>query len=341
MKNKSKKTILINGLGFSGSGALVDYFKEFNNIFVFADEFDVLRHSGGIFELEKIIKSQNIFLIDSGVKRFIRLVDYLNRTSYKNKKGRGYQNVFGEKFKDSAYEFLEKILLINSDTAQKYFNINENNDNSEYLKKVISAFSWIVPKKAKLEFKKDSDNKIYYAKALVEEEFVEYAKEFISNIFSDQKDNEFLLLDQAISIGARNFSENLKYFHDAKAIVVYRDPRDVYMESLIMGRGWMTSNTVPDFINWIKCMYKPLEDDNNSLLKISFEHLVLDYSNTTNKINKFVGISPGSHFEPQKYLNPKISSENVGIWKNAGNKAAIALIEKELSEFCYNGYGDS
>ena len=73
------KTILVNGLGFSGSGALVDYFKEFLNTTVIQVEFELLRHSGGIWELESAILSQNIFLIDSTVKRFLRLIDFLSR----------------------------------------------------------------------------------------------------------------------------------------------------------------------------------------------------------------------------------------------------------------------
>ena len=60
---------------------LIDCFKEFSNTTVIENEFELLRHSGGILELESAILSQNIYLIDSTVKRFLRLIDFLSRPS--------------------------------------------------------------------------------------------------------------------------------------------------------------------------------------------------------------------------------------------------------------------
>ena len=113
MTEKSEqKLILVTGTGYSGATALLDYFKEFNNINVWDDEFDILRHSGGIFELEHIIDSQNIFSFDSAIKRFMRLVEYLQQ-------GRGYERVLGKEFREAADEFLENIILVKLEEPHK------------------------------------------------------------------------------------------------------------------------------------------------------------------------------------------------------------------------------
>ncbi len=337
------KTVLVNGLGCTGASVLVDYFKEFSNTTVIENEFELLRHSGGILELESAILSQNIFLIDSTVKRFLRLVDFLSRPPERYKEGRNYQ-AFCSTLRETAQAFLDNILLIQSETKTKIYNRHEYNDNSQLLRLFLHLISKSEKELEKaifqcflrLEPDLSDDSKVYYAKNLTEREYVEYAKEFLGiNLSHCAMGNEYIVLDQAISTCSSKMFDSLKYFGNAKAILVYRDPRDVYMSGIIKGRGWVTTNTKEDFVNWVACHYMPLENINSEVLALKFEDIVLDYDNATLMIKEFIGIENSLHLNPQSIFIPTESAKNVGKWKRHPDQEIMNCLKTEFPEYCY------
>ena len=322
---------------------LIDCFKEFSNTTVIENEFELLRHSGGILELESAILSQNIYLIDSTVKRFLRLIDFLSRPSEAYKEGRDYQG-FCSILRETAQAFLDNILLIQSETTTKFYNRHEYNDNSQLLRMFLHLINKSEGELEKaihqsfLSLKPDlsDDSRIYYAKDLNEEQYVRCAKEFLAvNLSHCAMGNEYLVLDQAISTCSSKMFDSLKYFDNAKAILMYRDPRDVYMSGITKVREWVTTNSKEDFVNWVKCHYRPLENINSEVLALRFEDVVSDYDNATLKINEFIGIDNSLHLNPKNMFIPTESAKNIGKWKSHPDQEIMNCLKSELPEYCY------
>jgi len=90
---------IMTGIAWSGSSSVNDFLREFDTCLVmsvvnksncgymrdkvigqeFSIEVDFLRHAGGVFELEHFITSNNIFLKDAAIKRFITLFEFNHR----------------------------------------------------------------------------------------------------------------------------------------------------------------------------------------------------------------------------------------------------------------------
>ena len=72
---------------------------------------------------------------------------------------------------------------------------------------------------------------------------------------------------------------------DSKAIIVVRDPRDVYLtyrEYEKKGYTWFPHESVDDFIVFLKNQYNFIQNNKN-ILYIHFEDLVYNYEKTTKK----------------------------------------------------------
>jgi hypothetical protein len=63
----------------------------------------------------------------------------------------------------------------------------------------------------------------------------------------------------------------------------------------------------------------------------------MNYEETKRRIQGFLGLSEGDHVNKFMYLNPDISSKNVGIWKKYTKKygEVFDAIENEVPELCY------
>jgi hypothetical protein len=127
----------------------------------------------------------------------------------------------------------------------------------------------------------------------------------------------------------------LRYFKDARCIIVDRDPRDNFVT------GLNYSYTSPDVSSFI-LRYKILREqtqrqikDNQRILQVQFEDLILNYDATVSQIIEFLQEEKTIHIYPKRYFDPAISSKNVAIWKEYPNQEDIKLIENELSDYCY------
>ena len=116
---------------------------------------------------------------------------------------------------------------------------------------------------------------------------------------------------------------------------MYRDPRDVYMSGITKVREWVTTNSKEDFVNWVKCHYRPLENINSEVLALRFEDVVSDYDNATLKINEFIGIDNSLHLNPKNMFIPTESAKNIGKWKSHPDQEIMNCLKSELPEYCY------
>ena len=170
--------------------------------------------------------------------------------------------------------------------------------------------------------------------------FLEKAKEFVQwyleSYGADYSKN--IVLDQPF-IG-NDPAKSFKYYGDAIAVVVDRDPRDNYIftrEILSKLGGFMPSDTVEEFVLYYKLLRDgmPYQDTSDRILKLNFEEMVYDYDNATAKIRDFCKLPDNSR--PLSVFDPKLSVNNTQlILRFPQYKKDVEYIERELPEYLFD-----
>lgn len=170
--------------------------------------------------------------------------------------------------------------------------------------------------------------------------FEEASKKFIHDILSlmgaDFSKN--IVLDQPF-VGD-DPAKSFHFFDDAVAIVVDRDPRDNYLftKKFLQKRGrFMPVDKVENFVKYYKLLRhnRPYQDDNPRVLRLHFEDLVYNYSNTSNRINSFCNLPKNPH--PFTVFDPSLSIANTQLFlRYPEYEKDIRYIEKELPEYLFN-----
>jgi len=330
-----KKLICVTGFGHSGSGALLDFLSEYDNVTVNAYidgngslreksgediEFDLVRKFGGLFTLEDAIVGGRLFDRDSVVKVFMALAAEQYNPSSK---------VFGENFRIATAEFLKALINCKLEHGAGY-------DYCPHLQGLGIDGLGIL-------FGDDAKMGVYNLNRMTRVQYREIARAYIRRVLSAIPSNEYLVLDQPVSDTAADIRKYGDYFGEMKLVAVYRDPRDVYATAHSLNVGWIP-RTVNEFIIWYRDLnnigaYVSLKDVN--YLAVRFEDLVLDYENETKRIELFMGLDASKHSKPRKAFDPSVSSRNVGLWKRLDNlKSDMSIIEDKLGKFCYTERSD-
>lgn len=313
-----EKIISIQGFGYSGSGAVVDLFREYSecNVIGYVDEegslsnkaistgeLDFLRHTGGIFDIEKHIGDNNVFINDGILHHFLQLVSC---TPVCN------QN---EQMKAIFYSFFDKIVdFSNQGLTQRYYNGH-----------ILES----------------GTSNIFYLKAMPLEEYEEIASRFIMTVLNRLNYNKrpSVVLDQFFCDFNCDIRHYKRYVKDAKCIMVYRDPRDIYTFAVIHNVEWIPHNSVDDFIKWTKIQFAKFDLESSDYLAIKFEALVLNYEEECKRIESFVNFDSQQHIHIKQHFDPAVSKENVELWKKYNDKYSCDYrkIEEELNCYCYKG----
>src|SRR5690606_32133163 len=111
---------------------------------------------------------------------------------------------------------------------------------------------------------------------------------------------------------------SFRYFKNPKAIVVDRDPRDVYVfaKKFLLHKGRMIpTERVEDFVIYHRNMRKnmPYLEENKRILNINFEDLVYEYDVTIQKVIDFCQLEKHSH--PKSIFVPEMSINNTQVFK--------------------------
>lgn len=168
--------------------------------------------------------------------------------------------------------------------------------------------------------------------------FHEKCRQYVSDILDimgvDQ--TKPVILDQPF---AGNKPENsFVYFEDPYAIVVDRDPRDLYVftKEFYHKNGvvyQIPADTVENFIAYYKNLRIdwPLNDER--IFKINFEDMIYRYEETTSGLKRFLGLK-GDHSNSK--FDPSRSIHNTQVFKKYPQYTNdIQRIEEDLAEFLY------
>lgn len=311
--------VSVNGLGYSGSGAVVDLLREYDSTHVIGfvddegsvasrdfkcDEVDVLRLAGGLFEVEKYIGSNNVFQNDALLHRVVALFE--NSYIYKNR----------PLVRTCCFEFMSCIceVLTDAPTGQDY-NQHINHRGA---------------------------NDILFLKDFTVKEYRNWSRKLLNSILSiirqATSDKSVLVLDQIVNDFEFDIERYKDYLPNLKIIMVYRDPRDVYTFAKNSNIGWIPHKSGEVFVKWYKIVTKHFDiHEKKQYMVVQFEHLVCNYEETKSAIEQYVGLDYATHIKKGACLDVSKSKQNLCIWCSQPDmKDAYEEIHHHLSELCYN-----
>ncbi len=331
-----KTLVSVNGFNWSGSSAVADLLQEYRTVTSSLSgtlddsvekrnegrfEFDIVRAGCGVYSLEHLFETRNIFERDVCLRIFMSLAEkYYNES---------IGDFYDDKFIELTRGFVKKLLAteVKSPTGFDY----------------APNLTALGTRSANFVLGHDPNDKwqyVYYLKDLTVPEYRAIARDYIQSILQTVESEDFLVLDQGCADCSADMDRFVDYFGTLKAIWCYRDPRDIFaaaQQARINNEEGNVPNDPTYFVKWYLRALEPfIGQKHEALLVFRFEDLIMEYEKTVSMIEKFLGLRPEDHVWPKKYFIPaKSFAWSIGLWKTWPEKEAIAYIKKELSDYCY------
>ncbi len=323
------------GFGSTGSGAVMDFLREFDEVSVGEDmELSFLYDPDGVLDMENKLISNPIrfYSGDAAIKRYRKLMN-----SYDLKRYVKRYMPFAE-FRKMTEEYIAELIVMQWDGALWHFDRRQVGKIGYFFK------YWLGGKYLRVfdKLHKDQPERFWNHKMYIpvhDERFYtatrKYTKRLLDSICGGAK--KIIAIDQPFP--SNNPQCCFKFFEQqCKAVIVNRDPRDLYLLSKKNAVGWEMRFTpiynVEDFIIYYKDQMELIKRDSKDVLYIQFEDLVYDYENAAKKIKQFLDLK--NHAVPQRYFNPSISIANTQMaLRYPEYNEDIKKIEQALPEYLY------
>lgn len=325
-----KKFVLIYGFGYSGSGAVLDMLKEYENVKINKAFFSILKDPYGIIDLENSLIDHWDF-----VKSSIALDDFRwlcrkcaqGSGNYLKPSGLDLSEKVNKNFVKLTDEFCDSLITF------RYKCWNEVSDfKSPYFTNISNRFIRVLNRRLNLPF--DAKDKMSFI-SITREDFYSKTQKYINKLFANYSDDEYIVLDHhPLPV---QFGDKLtNYFgQNAKMIVVDRDPRGIYFDLVThnnrLGQELAKNNDWRLYCEWHKSLRRKMPKNDN-ILYLKFEDLIFDYEQKEKEIAEFLGLDLSWHTKKFKFFDPKISIKNVNLWEKGSEKIPQNVFENIKSE---------
>lgn len=320
---------------------MVDLLKEFTGCYESNAEIRFIKDPYGIVQLEDALVNRWELINSSAA-----ISDFLDLCKKGCRNGKGLFAPAGFNLKNTiSKDFLkitEKYISELSDYTYKK-DFYHYKFKKSYLKYVIDRYRWAIEYLSKGKLKTANRNiaTCYFAHP-TQERFNEATKNYFNELFEDkisEIEGNYIILDQAIS--PNNTQVIHRYFHKSKMIIIDRDPRDMYVDSIQWGDGMEKQYQTKDAAMRYVLQAKALRDNmilDDDILYVRFEDLIINYDETRLRILQFLGLEEKDHINKKKFLKPEVSIKNIGIWRKFYKECqeAIDTIKEELPDLCYD-----
>ena len=326
--------ISICGIGNSGASAVVDYLRGFDDIDIFDSyEFQLLHQPDGINDLKyHLTNNKERITCNVAINRFIRSQKkglFANQMRY----------CLGDKYDKWWKEYLAELVPVSWKGETSNFDPSDisNRPNNYYIRVALNRMERILKK---------INNKVHllpyrikYFGLLTEEEFDAITKKHLNKLMKllDLNPENKLVIDMLFS--STNMKQGMEFFNSSKAILIDRDPRDIYVSASLHPEDsrFMPNNDSNAFVKYYRSIHECIDNEQDDrILIIKYEDLIYDYLNTTKKINDFLGILHRPQKE-YKFFDPTYSEKYTNrqsLYKN--QQLDIDYISKELNEYLYS-----
>lgn len=330
----------LSGYSFTGKSAYNNLIAEFEGFHThaFDFEFDLLRTKDGIIDLYiALIQNWSPIRSSEAIRNFKQIIiAYAGNKSFYDKLtkvGRHYDYSFPG-FSQISQKYIDD--LINATWKGQWpFAFERSSLFKILLCKILQ----------KVGFKRIFEEDVFLSSPS-KEFFINRTKKYLKEILTSNilENTKFVVMNNVFE--PFNPSLSMQFFDNVKAIVIDRDPRDIYLAALdytnIDGsKGWKatTGKNVDDFIQRFKAyrMHVIVNEDSN-ILRLTFEDLVLNYEETLLRLFNFLEEDKSIHKYPKRYFDPEISKKGIRMWKNVDGqlKKDIEYIYQNLKEYCLN-----
>lgn len=321
----------------TGSSAVTDYITEFQSVQSLGDyEFRFLHDTDGIADLEyHLVWNHNRHNSGHALKRFKKIVDFHAGSRLVSR----YEPFFQNRWKELAYKYIDALTDFTF-TGWWQYDLLDKGFTYYYAKQLLSkAYRMTLARGTEKTLNVLPNEKTYCSRPSAEK-FTEETKLFLRELLAagNPQNKPFLMVDQLLP--SSNLDRFWKFFDDIKAIVVERDPRDLYiLEKCIWKGSLIPTDNAKVFCDWYKytrAHRKTEKFDENHALLLQFEDLIYKYDETTERLRDWLGLDPADHLEPRSKLNPDISIKNTRLWEKYDIGEDLKLIESELEEYLYD-----
>lgn len=322
------------GYGATGSSVVTDFVREFDDIQIFDDfEFSFTYRVDGLQDLEYHLMKQYAKNIsgDAAIKRFLYAANYIKTPLiHKPCDSKEYMRIVN-KFIDSIvqtkFKGIETIDIVSGNVTRNIFALG--------MKKKLMKF--FIERWTKKPCYLWPYRDIYVS--VEPENFYEAAKQFIRDILKAMGADfsKPIVLDQPFEGNAPQNS--FKYFDDPIAVLVDRDPRDLFLETKRHGfyeGRFIPIDDVKKFVEYYRRIHtgRPMEATDR-ILPIRLEDMIYKYEETTAKVIDFCKL--GKHVRKRQFFNPDRSVNNTQLIRRYPDEQAnVEYIEKELPEFLFH-----
>lgn len=342
-----KLNVAVTGFVGTGSSAIIDLLREFDNCGIALGEDRAYEHipfyaDNGLFDLGAILMNVNSSLrSDTAISSFKDSMEWLNNNNF----GwfGSYKWLVGDRFESIVNEFISSISYPISGNSYSHY---------KYVK--FSIFKVALQLAARIVYKRPVvkwgrkyiyDKKQMYFSMPTESEFYSAAKKFVNNYFEicADKNKDIMIYDHLLWPQQTHLVD--QYFDKKfKMIIVKRDVRDLFTLNKHFwfkppeGNGNPLFPTNPeDFIDYWKRLDVVYDNANHDkVLYVNFEDLVYKYDKTVAEIISFLGLSSTQHVNKKKFFDPEKSIKNTQTFTiNKEWHNEIILLEKRLKENIY------
>lgn len=325
----------ICGLGYTGSGAVIDLLSEYEGLQVESNvELSFSYRPDGLEDLAHHLMSPKRFTAcDVAISRFKKKME---------KDFSGKPSFWGIKsfvpLLNATDDYIDSITQIKWKGFWSY-----DIDNCGYFKQRMYGATIRLhkycPKLAlsleRILFYRD----MYFS--INPCDFYEITKQYTSKVLEllGFDINKTIIVNQLFS--GDNPLNSFNFFYEPKAIVVDKDPRDLYIlckEIVKYDCAWTPTNNVVQFVEFYKSTRKQLYSiESKDLLVVRFEDLIYNYDQEVSKIESFIGLDRESHVKARTLFNPSKSISNTQLFKRYPcYQEDLNYIEENLKEYLFN-----
>ncbi|MDR3294480.1 MAG: hypothetical protein LBT26_01445 [Clostridiales Family XIII bacterium] len=322
------------GYGATGSSVITDLLREFSGIQVYDQfEFTYCYKVDGLQDLEHHLMKSNAKNIsgDAAISRFLYAAQSI-KTPFTNKPTNS------RKFIEITHEFVDSLVQV------KYKGMDDIDTKSGNILRNIAALGMkriILPniyEKRKGRACYLWPNRDMYV-CVKPEGFYDKAQKYIKDILlaMGADTDGVVALDQPFEGNAPE--QSFPFFDDPMAIIVDRDPRDLYLHAkyICLSRGrFMPRQNVEDFVAYYQSIRKGQKRVNSErILFLRFEDLIYNYDISVEKVVNFLAVK--DHKTPRSSFDPARSISNTQLIRKYPNDIdEIRYIEEQLPEYLFH-----
>ena len=332
------KTVGVCGFVSTGSSAIVDFLKEFDENKIFDSlEFFLSYVPDGLVDLYYHLFDGFLYRDSSivAIERFLRLC-HGNALKSLNK-------ATGGRFITLSDNFIDAITLLcwkGRTRADYYLYPSSRRELFRYTAYALKRITLLLESVIKVKINLLRTHQ--YRFTVAPEDFILLAQKYVRDILACFYEDEYFgnyILDQPYS--PTNPQKCFPFFDNPSAVIVDRDPRDLYLhgEKFLRPRSgrMYPSGNVYDFVKYFRRSRQSMNMSNKDLriIYVQYEDMVYEYKNTTKRIEEFLSLN--NHNNPKKWFDPEKSINNTQlVTRFPEYEKDVAYIEAQLPEYLYN-----